>query len=774
MPRIGTGEGTLRGTGSQGRADSNPNTLIRPYSFLGLDLLTSVDSTHATATCPFCGREGKFSIALSSGLWRCLVCNEGTEKGGGNIYTFLRLLWDQSDKATEDYSEISEDRKLLYPETLMHWGICRSTLTNEWLVPGYGIDGKMNQLYRYIRDIKTGKMLLLATPGLHHQLFGIPLLKKDTRDIYVCEGPWDAIALWECMRGSKRFLVNRAAGVSAGGSISDSGLILTSSESASLLGNASVIGVPGCNVFLESWLPLFANKRVFLMFDSDHPRITHGKTFTAGYDGMKRVSQILSRAEQPPSEIHFLKWGDKGYDSKLPSGYDVRDFLSTAGDTPSNRLQPLSKLLTKITPIPDDWIGGRSASTSRRGGTEIDCTVCEDWGTLINSWRKAMQWTEGLDRALSVMLASVTSTKAVGDQLWIKIMGPASSGKSTLCEALSANKKHVLAKSTIRGFHSGFKTDGKGEKDNSLIADLYDKTLVTKDGDTLLQAPNLSQILSEARDLYDSTSRTHYRHGLKRDYEGVRMTWLLCGTSSLRQIDSSELGERFLDCVIMEGIDDDLEDEILLRVANRTARGMAFESNGDLQTQYDPDLVQAMQLTGGYINHLRAVARDSLESIVASDSALRTCRQLGKFIAYMRARPSSKQEETAEREFAARLVSQIVRLAMCLAVVLGRKEIDKEVLRRVRLVALDTARGRTLEIIRHLYKAGDEGMALAAMSILTNQTEDKERVLLRFLRSIGVVEVFTKKITTALSSRPRWRLTTRLYSLYREVMQNEA
>src|SRR5690606_35550052 len=142
-------------------------------------------------------------------------------------------------------------------------------------------------------------------------------------------------------------------------------------------------------------------------------------------------------------------------------------------------------------------------------------------------------------------------------------------------EAISVNQDYVVAKSTIRGFHSGFKTDGNGEEDNSLIDQIRDKTLVTKDGDTLLQSPNLGQILSEARDLYDSTSRTHYRNKMSRDYAGVRMTWLLCGTSSLREIDQSELGERFLDCVLMDDIDDELEDAILWRVANRVDRNMS-------------------------------------------------------------------------------------------------------------------------------------------------------------------------------------------------------
>ena len=376
----------------------------------------------------------------------------------------------------------------------------------------------------------------------------------------------------------------------------------------------------------------------------------------------------------------------------------------------------------------------------------------------------------GLDHALSVMLASVASTKTVGDQLWVKVIGPAACGKSTLCEALSINQDYVFAKSTIRGFLSGYRKDGgKDKEDNSLIPLVRDKTLVTKDGDTLLNLPNLGQILSEARDLYDGTSRSHYRNAMGNDYAGVRMTWLLCGTSSLRAIDSSELGERFLDCVIMEGIDDELEDEILWRVVNRADRNLAIESDGEPGTQYEPELVEAMQLTGGYVSYLRENAVSVLPAIENPRWALRQCARLGKLVAYMRARPSQRQDEGAEREFAPRLVSQHVRLAKCLAMVLNRKSVDEKVMRRVRRVSLDTSRGQTLAIAHCLHKSSD-GSEVKALSAFTNQPEEKIRTLLRFLRQIGVVEPFNVK-TVGVSYRVRWRLTRRLRLLYNSVME---
>lgn len=711
---------------------------LKPYTFHGIEDLDYEGRDQAIATCPFCGKEKKFYINSADGRWQCKSCSAGTEKGGGNVYTFMRVLWEMSKEATTDdeYDGLREDRKLLHIDTLKRWGVVKSTLTGDWLVPGHGLDGEVNQLYKYVGKI------LLTTTGIGHQLHGVPLCDEASQVRYIAEGPWDGMAWWETLREAK--LLGRGQ-------------------------KADVVAVPGCGVFNEKWVEFFAGKTVVMLYDSDHPRQNQGRESIPGYDGMRRAGRLLaSRSEESgaPREIRYLHWGEKGFNPELPDGFDVRDQLAQ-GETAEERVDLLYQTLERVQDAPKEWMRKDVAVTA--GGDAVDCLPCHDWPTLTASWRKAMRWTTGLDNALAVMLASVVSTRSIGDQLWIKIIGPAACGKSTLCEAVSVNRKFVLAKSTIRGFHSGFKSDAKGEEDNSLVAQLRGKTLVTKDGDTLLQSPNLGQILSEARDLYDSTSRTHYRNKMGKDYQGVRMTWILCGTASLRSIDSSELGERFLDCVIMEGIDDDLEDEISWRVANRAKRNVSVIADGKLETQHDTDLVRAMQLTGGYINYLCDNSASLLGKIDFDDDRTRSCARLAKFVAYMRARPSIKQEESAEREFSSRLTSQLVRLAMCVAAVLGKRDVDDEVMTRTRKVALDTARGRTLELCKHLHKAGSDGLDTRALAIYTNQTEDREAALLRFLRKIGAVEMFRKE-ANGIKGKSRWRLTGKLWRLYEEVL----
>lgn len=734
---------------------------LKPYIFHGVDLQWRDGDTDALADCPFCTRTNKFSVKVETGVWRCLICNAGSDKGktikGGNAMKFIQLLWALSkDHKAELREQLSKDRGLLYADTIKDWGVAYSVTRREWFVPGYNPEGKICNLYRYAYIEGKNRLISGPKPTFRHQIFGMNLWDKSKQIVMICEGPWDAMALYEVLSRTKSTEV---------------GLAPTGTKKSSLFNEVNIIAVPGCNVFNDAWIPLLQGKRVVICFDNDHPKIdprTKARLEPAALMGVKSLAEALVGSSKGPESIDFLCWGNEGYDLSLESGTDMRDLFKASGDSLVSRIKAWETLASKITSIPSEWIKGGSNATTGGKNQVDDILPCTTYKDLSNAWRKAMRWTEGLEITLSVMLASIASVNQVGDQLWIKVIGPASCGKSTLCEALSVASRYVIAKSTVRGFHSGY---GDSEEDCSLTAQVSGKTLITKDGDTLLQSPNLSQILSEARDLYDTVSRTSYRNKASRDYTGIRMTWLLCGTSSLRSLDASELGERFLDCVIMEGIDDDLEDEVLIRVAHRVVRNMAVEAGTTGTSQHEPAMTDVMKLTGGYVYHLRQNVAELASKIETPPEAIHYCTRLGKFVAFMRARPSTRQDETAEREFAARLVSQHLRLATCLTIVMNKPTVDDEVLSRTKKVALDTARGKTLEIARHLFEAGTLGLEVKAIAMYTTSTEIETRKLLNFLKKIGVTEVYHHKKAKGLSAKPVWVLTARLKKLWKEVHQ---
>lgn len=299
--------------------DTTPEAL-KPYVFHGLDLTWGGSDTQAVCDCPFCGKEGKFYVSLEKGLSQCWACQIGNGKGGMNSTLFLRELWRTAFDQTpvEEYKTLAKERKILFSDTLIQWNLAMSPTTGDWLIPGYGLNGEIQQLYRYlpIKD-KNGewKRKLIPTPTHKHAIFGFHLFDKSKDVIDLCEGPWDGAAWWEVLSHAKEF---------------DGDLTSTSNVKASLLADVNVIAIPGCNSFNEAWSELFSKKIVRIFFDNDYPKPQQGKKemlAPAGYRGAKKVAQTLASSKKPPQEIQFIKWGEEGYDPNLPEGFDVRDQL---------------------------------------------------------------------------------------------------------------------------------------------------------------------------------------------------------------------------------------------------------------------------------------------------------------------------------------------------------------------------------------------------------------------------------------------------------------
>jgi hypothetical protein len=290
-------------------ASQIPPTL-RPFAFHGLRLDYS-DGVKAKCDCPSCGREGgKFDISLESGEYKCFSC----DFHGGST-TFMRWLWEQSDKRTNGESvEFAADRGLLNWETLTMWGCAVSILSGAWLIPGYNPEGSLTQLYKRIKF--PDRWELRPTPDVGgHAMHGLPLLNRDCDTIYLAEGPWDAMALWEALRMAKP---------------GDGGLEHTGNPGASLLGNASVLAVPNCGAVgepMRRFLPLFQGKRVVLCFDNDHPRQNGDQVVDgAGWSATKRAAMMLAGVAR---EVWFVRWTEGGADLTRPDGWDVRDALTT-------------------------------------------------------------------------------------------------------------------------------------------------------------------------------------------------------------------------------------------------------------------------------------------------------------------------------------------------------------------------------------------------------------------------------------------------------------
>lgn len=732
---------------------------VKMYQFHGINVKAKEGKKEATAVCPVCGRDDKFTVDVASGKFQCFVCRMGNMREGGNIYTFLNILATESLGRTsdEEFEQLRVHRKLTSIKTLKDWGVAKSFITDEWVLPAYNNDQKLNQLYKYTKDISRDKYIYYATAGLSHSLFGTHLFDHDKPTVYICEGPWDAMALYEVLRHAR---VDKDTG----------GYAYTERTAESLYTRANVIATPGCNVFMPIWSFLCKGKDVVILYDSDHPRKKDGKDIEPGsIVGAKKVARTLKESGYEPKSIKFLKWGEEFFDPTKPSGYDLRDALAESKHI-KNRVLNLKKLLDKVTTIPEKWLEGVVKRETKR----ILPEPCSSWNELVQAWRKAMKWSEGLETALAVMISSIMSTPLRGDQIWVKIISPPSTGKSTLCEAVNVAANNVVSVSSLTGFSSGYQSDKEGTEDNSLINRVQMKTLVVKDADTLLKSPNKEQILSQLRDIYDTAFRTSYKNKMSREYQGIRMSVILCGTSSLMELDSADLGARFLDCNIMETVDDELERTILWKRANIVEKECRLRVDNQIDTHYEPNLLKAMKLTGGYIEYLlnkkNKYPENLMNRIKANPNSIRICMDYSMFIARIRARPSEKQDEAVERELASRLVGQLVKMGNCLAVVTQQFEINDKILEMLRKISIDTSRGRTIRICDVLYRVANHGMGTDSIAKFAEIDPKKIHNLLLFLHKIKVIRRFQPVIGGVKQNSIRWKLTDTMRNLYEQVV----
>lgn len=443
---------------------------------------------------------------------------------------------------------------------------------------------------------------------------------------------------------------------------------------------------------------------------------------------------------------------------------------------PNNKLSTLPKrlqaLFGMVEEVPDTWFMGngkahgthpRRASTAHGG--ELEPIPCTSYAEVVAAWSEAMEWRDAMDDVLCTMLAVAISTEQVGDQLFLKVIGDAGSGKTRFCEGLLVSRS-CYPLEHLTGFHSGWKGGSENGQDFSLLSRINRKTLITPEGDVLISSPQFQQIMSQQRRIFDGTSGADYKNmSESQRYTGLRTPWIIAGTPALLDADQSRLGDRFIKVYFQEP-DDEQKQRILMRVARSALKAVKLKSEeGDAEKQLQPEMAYAYQLTGGYVDWLKSNTA-LIDQIDMSDDHLFRCTVLAEFAASMRA--SQPKENHPTVELPTRLTHQMVRLACCKAVVLNKREVDYDVMRRVRKIAVDTSRGPNLDVVRLLIDS-KFGAEVRGISNSTHYGEDRCRSLMRFLGHVGVVNKFTGALPKGYATGQRYQLTPKMRKLYTEV-----
>lgn len=638
---------------------------LKPFQFHGLDVDVETTKDEQMVDCPWCGRE-KLNILTDSGKFRCVVCETS-----GNYLSFMRKLHEHLFEDTDDeqYKKLIEERPGLTISALRAWQVAYNPFNDTWVIPAYNPQGQLANLFKCTKVIKDEKpvWVVYSTPG--RNLYPMKVQNRIPSDrVFVVEGPWDGIAAHSMLNSLRKT-------------------------------REAVVAIPGATSFKELWVKdqvFIEPTDVIIVGDNDHPRkTTKSKTLQPGWHGSCKSAEILNKIRK--KGVFVLKWGPNGFDKDLPDGYDVRDLINDRGAKAA--YQFLCERSERISHTAHK----RKKVVKSSEPVELEPVDCHSFDDLLESMRERLYVPQTMADTMAVMYAVTLSTTIDGDQLWFRVIGPPSSGKSTLSEMFAVAKEYVIARSVLTGFHSGYETPGKKDEDASLIPKLRGKTLIIKDADTLVSGDGTNRILSEMRDIYDGTSRAEYRNKKKSEYSGLRTTFIICGTDELRSLNRSFLGERFLDVEIMED-DPDITPFTMRAIKNAVSRFNTSVSGSDHDENLYTDLVPIRQKAYGFISYLKtALEEGEIVPPTFSENAEARIVALATILSFMRASSNrykdTKVQHRSRIEMPYRLIGQLTKLAQCLAVVLGRKSVDNEVLRIVAKVVKDTSKGYKLDIL---------------------------------------------------------------------------
>lgn len=430
----------------------------------------------------------------------------------------------------------------------------------------------------------------------------------------------------------------------------------------------------------------------------------------------------------------------------------------------------LLHLLRRLSPVPTEWLENANGKPPEPTTPAVEPLPCTSYQELVEAWDDrpdkpgALYWNKTIDTAFSAMLAVIVSTPLKGAQVWLRVLGPPGSAKSSLCDAICACKDHVFMMSMLTGLHSG-------QGGNDIFQMIDGMTVVINEGDMLVNAPNRDATLAQIRDSWGGTVNAHYRNGVKYSRAAMRTTYIIAGTNTLRKLNRSAAGDRFLDVVIHEkkdrGAVDPLEHKMLNRVAEMELECYRQdEGKGLVQDSEEKEV--ALRKTVGFVQYLRAEGPKLVSKVKVPPTLSKDCVQLAQLVALMRARPDDKTEvEETEVELATRLTRQFIRTAVCLSVVMGT-EINEDIMRRTATLAHHTSRGPTYAICNALFDNMLDATGLAAR---LGYSADKTRHYLSVLLAVGAVRADKSTAASGATGRNKsvYRLSPQTLGLLTRV-----
>lgn len=230
-------------------------------------------------------KSDKFTANAQTGQWRCFVCGRN-----GNAPTFIS-------EVHRNFLEQTTENDLLKLKTLRQHAVdivdlkemnlAFNTVTKEWILPAYNVEGKLSNLYMWREAFspEDGKRYrqIFSSTTFAQLPYGLNRIRHGSqRPIFVLEGHWDYIAMMGLLRRLEMSGLN------------------------------DIVAAPGAGTFPTRYVKMFNGREVYIMYDNDQ----------AGQRGIDSLIKAMAANHVIPTGLRRLVWP-----SGLSDKFDVSDVI---------------------------------------------------------------------------------------------------------------------------------------------------------------------------------------------------------------------------------------------------------------------------------------------------------------------------------------------------------------------------------------------------------------------------------------------------------------
>jgi predicted transcriptional regulator len=611
---------------------------IRFYSHYGIDFVKK-SGTNPGCECFHCGEE-KLFIEPQTGVYVCKLCGHS-----GNNITFIRQLHDKHKYVKGMPVNLIKKlakAKNIPASTLVRFGVVE--FDNKVWLPVYNRKDKLIGL----RNYNFNENKIFNPPGFCEPNFWSVL--DPSYPYYIFEADFDALAFLR-MRDIAQQQIN-------------------------------VVALPGINL-KNDWVKYFKGKKTIWAFDYDSLK---GKEPNQFYPGEQGVEKIHEKMDGCTANFKWVDW-DQG---EFTRPFDIRDLSTSIIAQGGDKVGQAEAFFERLSPLVQNFSSSPEESDEEEVLPAIPITNFED---LVKEFDKHIHVTPTFEKCLCCACAAVISAKTADmNALWMFLVGPASSGKTTILNAFGSCRTQTIHRSSLTktALISG-KISEEGS-DPSILPKLKNRSLIIKDL-TMLLTSNASaqeEVFGTLRDAYDQDLVVSYGNGAIRDYKDLNFSWLAGVTDIIHGFGKADVGERFLKIDI---VDPDLDEFAMIEGAIKNQ-----------STKRSADHFKAA--TKGFIDYLW-----KNESLSNPDNLPKIDDKQGRLITYvalviscLRTKVKRSKDGTLDfrerKEFGIRVGMQLSKLAKFLCVVHQKDRLSDDELRDYILkVALDTCTSVQTEIV---------------------------------------------------------------------------